>query len=326
MSYDIVIIDHRRRFSDSERFLAWYNNAIEYQQDDYKKTTIALQKWFMKMKDLIRPLNGEFAPANDEIDNGEFLEADYGFGKDFIYVALAQTDADKTNALVFELAKEFHLAYFDISGTGELHNADGSHFLVSRHWIQKENQKEPHCWQVKKILYPPLIMSGISLFIIIYALVDNSKDSFVCAAVWMLFFLFVLWKSMDNIWFYRRMKAMSPRHFQTVDVSVNVFEHTGSVYDMDSGINYIYNSKEKIFSINVEYCARQGLDDWKKQFQPRLNQTQIPIVNSILTPKGSNIFIVSVRLRKCHASPKNIRRIRKLIVDLSKNNQQNSDN
>ncbi len=131
MSYDIAIIDHHRRFNNSKEFLAWYDDATGHQQDDYRQATPALQQWFLKMKDRVRPLNGEFAPAADEIDAGEFPEADYCFGKDFIYVALAHTDAENTSALAFELAKEYHLTYFDISGTGELHNADGSHFQVS---------------------------------------------------------------------------------------------------------------------------------------------------------------------------------------------------
>lgn len=131
MSYDIAIIDHHKRFETCKEFLLWYNDAVQYLQEDYQQTSPVLQQWFLKIKNHIRPLNGEFAPAAEELDTGEFLEADYSFGKEMIYVSLASTDAHKTSALARDLAKEFGLAYFDISGMSELYNADGSHFLVS---------------------------------------------------------------------------------------------------------------------------------------------------------------------------------------------------
>jgi hypothetical protein len=96
----------------------------------------------MKMKDLVRPLNGEFAPPTDEIGGGEYPEADYVFEKDFIHVALAWTEVEKTRALAIDLAKETGLAYFDISGTNELHNADGTYFKVSRQLANNEAYME----------------------------------------------------------------------------------------------------------------------------------------------------------------------------------------
>lgn len=146
MSYDIAIIDHRQRFVNSKEFNEWYNAAngaiIPEQQNTYRNTTPNLQQWFMKMKDVVRPLNGEFAPPDDEIGGGVFPEAEYDFEKDFIYVSLGWTEVERTRAFAFDLAKECHLAYFDISGTSELHNADGTCFKVSLQQAYTDAYKE----------------------------------------------------------------------------------------------------------------------------------------------------------------------------------------
>ena len=71
MSYDIMIIDHQPRFKDGKEFYTWYdhvtqwNDTIDY--NDYRHTTNSLQQLFLEMKDVVRPLNGEFAPSDDEL-------------------------------------------------------------------------------------------------------------------------------------------------------------------------------------------------------------------------------------------------------------------
>ena len=150
MGYNIAIIDHPQRFSNSREFLAWYDSRHErpMQHEDHMLASPSLQQWFLKMKDKVRPLNGEFAPPDDELGNGEFPEAEYVFSEDMIYVELGWTDYEKTRALAFNLAKEFHLAYFDISGnisgSQELHNADGSGFVVSRKQACNDGLKEEY--------------------------------------------------------------------------------------------------------------------------------------------------------------------------------------
>ena len=398
MSYDIAIIDHRQRFNNSKEFLVWYDNAIAHQQGDYRQTSPALQQWFLKMKDRVRPLNGEFAPSDDDIDTGEFLEADYSFGRDFIYMALAQTEAEKTSALAFKLAKECHLTYIDISGTSELYNADGSHFQVSRQQaqydvikekIQEENQRrndisfyvalplllillvclffierwglyvgiptlailiafgfwsyrwiedadkdvmkqyrqqtqEPPRWQVNKILWPPIIAIGISLPVIVFALIEHSVNSLVALGIWMVLLLFVLWKSMDNFWLYRRLPVMTPRHYKTVKVELDNREQTGDVFDIDSGISYRYNSKEKMFYLSKTMYTDprrhpKEYEERKYQFETRMQQARIQIEGWISPSENSTIcFNISVRLTKRNATPENIGKIRAVIVDLSK--------
>ena len=132
MSYDIMVFDRQKKFVDVKEFLNWYDEVTQYEEDidynDYHHATKNIQQWFLKIKDVIRPLNGEFAPPDEEIDNGEFLEADYSIGRDFVYAGLAWTDAERTSQKAFELAKKYGLGFFDISGTGEVYLPDGHHY------------------------------------------------------------------------------------------------------------------------------------------------------------------------------------------------------
>ncbi|MBQ7451980.1 MAG: hypothetical protein IJV60_05450, partial [Prevotella sp.] len=67
MSYDIMIIDHQPQFKDGKEFYTWYNNVTQWNDtidyNDYRHTTNSLQQLFLEMKDVVRPLNGEFAPS-----------------------------------------------------------------------------------------------------------------------------------------------------------------------------------------------------------------------------------------------------------------------
>ena len=118
MSYDLMIMDKHKRFSDKKGFLEWYNELIEWKEDvdynDYRHATPDLQKWFLEIKDIIPPLNGEFSPADEELGNGEFQEADYCIAKDAIYVAFAWSDAEKIYPIVTKLVQKHNVAFFDI--------------------------------------------------------------------------------------------------------------------------------------------------------------------------------------------------------------------
>ncbi|MBQ3805569.1 MAG: hypothetical protein II844_07170 [Prevotella sp.] len=175
MSYDIMIIDHQPQFKDGKEFYTWYNNVTQWNDtidyNDYRHTTNSLQQLFLEMKDVVRPLNGEFAPSDDELETGEYLEADYSIGKDFIYIALAWTDCEKTSKKAFELAQKYKLAYFDASGDEELHFPDGRHILVSERQLiddadvgntQKENRSSFGLYAGILLL---LILSAIYFFV-----------------------------------------------------------------------------------------------------------------------------------------------------------------
>ena len=130
MSYDVLVLDKHKRFKTSDEFLAWYDQVTKWDEDidynDYRHATPSLQSWFLEMKDIVRPMNGEFAPPDDEFDCGDYKEADYTIGKDHIYVAFAWSDAERVYPLVKELAKKHDVAFFDVSGSGDLIYPDGT--------------------------------------------------------------------------------------------------------------------------------------------------------------------------------------------------------
>ncbi len=255
MSYDIAIIDHHPRFNNCKEFLAWYDDAIGHQQDDYRQGMPALQQWFLKMKERVRPLNGEFAPAADEIDAGEFPEADYGFGKDFIYVALAHTDAEKTSALAFELAKECRLAYFDISGTGELHNADGSHFHVSRQQavydeLEEENQKEFN----KRNSITTYIAMPLIILLLFCLMFMDSWGVYVGIPTLIIFIAFAYW---SNRWTNRSGQDVLRKYQQSVS-SPTTNEHVEELPPLLSEIAWnfrlgSFDSQEEFFTAVMKY-------------------------------------------------------------------------
>ena len=135
MSYDLLVLDKHKRFQLGDEFLAWYDQVMKWDEDidynDYRHATPSLQSWFLEMKDIVRPMNGEFAPPDDEIDAGDFLEADYAIGKEHIYVAFAWSDAERVYPLVKELAKKHDVAFFDVSGSGDLIYPDGTILNIS---------------------------------------------------------------------------------------------------------------------------------------------------------------------------------------------------
>ena len=179
MSYDIMIIDRRPRFNNSKEFLKWYDDVLQWNEDldynDPEHATQRLKDWFMKMKDIVPPLNGKFAPNENDSGNGEYQEADYSIDRDSIYMALSYSDADEVKALAFGLAKEYNLSYFDVSGTNVLHNYDGSYFQVSTQQavndeLNERSQKEfRHRNSVTTYVVIPLL-----LFLLVCIMFRNS--------------------------------------------------------------------------------------------------------------------------------------------------------
>ena len=109
MSYDIMVIDHHPRFKKSKDFLSWYDNVTKWEDEvdynDYRHATTPLQNWYLEMKDVVPPLNGQFAPANDKLGTGEFPEADYSIAKDAIYVALSYEKVEEVKEAVAQKAE-----------------------------------------------------------------------------------------------------------------------------------------------------------------------------------------------------------------------------
>lgn len=130
MSYDVLVLDKHKRFKTGDEFLKWYDQVTEWQEDidynDYRHATPSLQSWFLEMKDIARPMNGEFAPPDDEFDSGDYKEADYSIARECIYAAFAWSDAERVCPLIKELAKKHDVAYYAVSDNGDVIYPDGT--------------------------------------------------------------------------------------------------------------------------------------------------------------------------------------------------------
>lgn len=179
MSYDIMIIDRHTRFKNSKEFLEWYDDAVQWNEgfdyNDPEHATQRLKDWFMKMKDFVPPLNGRYAPNANELGNGKYQEADYTIARDSIYVALPYSDADEVKAIAFKLAKENHLSFFDISGTGELHTFDGYHFQVSRQQAvcDELNERSKKVFNHRNIVTMFVVLSLMLLLLVCLMFCDS---------------------------------------------------------------------------------------------------------------------------------------------------------
>ena len=134
MSYDLMVFEKTRIPTTRAEFMAWFEKQTEWSEEhDYQSVSVsspALQNWFMEMKDTFPPMNGEYAPDIDLLDEDENLEShvtDYSIGREVIYAAFAWTVADEAYELMRKLAKKHDVGFFDVSSdNGDIILPDGS--------------------------------------------------------------------------------------------------------------------------------------------------------------------------------------------------------
>ncbi len=203
MSYDIMIIDRHPRFKDSKEFLEWYDDVIEWKEDldydDCEHATPRLKEWYMKMKDIVRPMNGKYALSDEEIDR--CLDADYCIAREGIYMAMGYSEADKICEIAFKLAKEYGLSYYDITGSNELYYPDGSSLFVFPQQEDNEvlngNELQAEC---EKELKRRRVVARIgfaiymALFLLImYVFPKGTWTMPVALVSTVIFFIFMIW-------------------------------------------------------------------------------------------------------------------------------------
>ena len=78
MGYDIAVFDKRRRFHSVEELNENFHTLDDGDETkdytDYRNSTPELQNWFHAMKDIVRPLKGEFAPPESEMGHRAYHE------------------------------------------------------------------------------------------------------------------------------------------------------------------------------------------------------------------------------------------------------------
>lgn len=113
--------------------MAWYEKQTEWgEEHDYQTISVSspsLQNWFMEMKEKFPPMNGEYAPSDDALDEDEDLElrmVDYSIGHDVIYAAFSWSVADEAYELMRSLAEKHKVGFFDVSADdGDIILPDG---------------------------------------------------------------------------------------------------------------------------------------------------------------------------------------------------------
>ncbi|MCI8692048.1 MAG: hypothetical protein HFH91_04775 [Lachnospiraceae bacterium] len=134
MSYDLMVFEKTKAPANRKDFMAWFEKQVEWGEDhDYASIHVsspALQNWFMEMKETFPPMNGEYAPDPELLDEDENLEShtvDYCIGRDVIYAAFAWSAAEEAYELMRELAEKHGVGFFNVSAdNGEIILPDGT--------------------------------------------------------------------------------------------------------------------------------------------------------------------------------------------------------
>lgn len=136
MSYDLMVFEKTKAPATKKEFMAWYEKQTEWGEDhDYQTISVsspALQNWFMEMKEKFPPMNGEYAPNLDPLDEDEAEDleqhtVDYCIGHDVIYAAFSWSVADEAYELMRSLAQKHKVGFFDVSADdGDIILPDGT--------------------------------------------------------------------------------------------------------------------------------------------------------------------------------------------------------
>lgn len=118
MGYLVAIVDAKKKLF-YKSYEKRYDGMLEYADgQNYKVSSQRLQSFFFELKDIVRPLNGEFAATEDELDSGTYYASDYGFSQDAIWIELTFSDVYERNVLteVYSIARKHGLTYYDVDG------------------------------------------------------------------------------------------------------------------------------------------------------------------------------------------------------------------
>lgn len=137
MSYDLMVFEKTKAPAAKKVFMAWFEKQVTWSEEhDYKTISVSspsLQNWFMEMKETFPPMNGEYAPAPDLLDEDENLEnhlTDYCIGRDVIYAAFAWSAAEEAYQLMRSLAQKHNVGFFDVSmDDGDIILPDGTRIV-----------------------------------------------------------------------------------------------------------------------------------------------------------------------------------------------------
>ena len=175
---------------------------------------------------------------------------------------------------------------------------------------------------IHKIVYIPIVSIIVYLAVIIIVLLEHdASNSMMTIAVWTVLLLFFMWKSMDNIWLFRRLKVMSPNHYRKIRVEESSKEQTATLYDPEGGVWFSCNFKEKNLYISTYFYTdplryQKEYEERMYQFETRMKYTKVPMAGSIPQQESAVRSGVSIKVEKQYATPANIAKIRDTFISL----------
>lgn len=123
MSYDLAVFDKRKAPADTAGFISWYEKQTEWEDDlDYdaiSHASLELQGVYHALRTIFPPMNGPYAPSDEELSNSPDLEGrlcDYCIGKDILYLSFSYSMADHAYPIVKRAAYFHGAGFFDASG------------------------------------------------------------------------------------------------------------------------------------------------------------------------------------------------------------------
>lgn len=136
MSYDLMVFEKAKAPATRKEFMAWYQKQTEWSEEHDSQTirisSPALQNWFMEMIEKFPPMNGEYAPNLDPLDEAEAEDlerhlVDYCIDRNVIYAAFSWSVAEEAYEEMRRLAQKHQVGFFNVSADeGDIILPDGT--------------------------------------------------------------------------------------------------------------------------------------------------------------------------------------------------------
>ena len=179
---------------------------------------------------------------------------------------------------------------------------------------------------MNRVILAPVLGLGGCCFVVVIVLCGfffgvSFETFLVNLLLYSCFVLLILWSSKDQFWIHRRLPAMTPNHYKTVNVFLQ--KNKATLRDEDSGIKFEYNVKKKelhitrnMFTNPLRYAKEY--EERKRQFELLTERMGILHLAFIAKPENSSSFLVSIILSRSFATPENISKCRDILIELSK--------
>ena len=122
MSYDLMVFEKTKAPRTKREFLRWFEEQAECGEEPSSQSlsasSPALRNWFMEMKEAFPPMNGLYAPDDEQLSADEELESrltDYSISGGAIYASFAWSLAEEAYGTVRKAAQRHDVGFFDVS-------------------------------------------------------------------------------------------------------------------------------------------------------------------------------------------------------------------